>query len=299
MALDVKDRLVEILTRFITMTSIRLPDDVVDKLNILSSIEKDERARFFYDAVLRDLELAEELSRPCCQDTGIPQFFVKMGTHFPHADLVESSIIESVRKATRETPLRPNCVEVFDEVNTGSNVGTHVPWIDWQPVPDSDALMLYLYLAGGGCSLAGKAQALMPLEGYEGVFRFVFDQISSYGVNACPPLLVGVGIAGTIDMAAKLSKLALLRPIGSSNPSAKAHELEIKLENGLNHLGLGPGGIGGRSSVMGVHIEQAGRHPATLAVAVSAGCWAHRRAQIIISPNLEYQLITHKELSLE
>ena len=134
----------------------------------------------------------------------------------------------------------------------------------------------------------------LPLKGYEGVVKFVFDQITSYGVNACPPLLVGIGIAGSVEVAAKLSKKALLRPLGSHNSNPRGAELESRIEAGLNEIKIGPGGITGESSVMGVHIEQAARHPATLAVGLSTGCWAHRRALIKINADMEYEIISHK-----
>ena len=121
-----------------------------------------------------------------------------------------------------------------------------------------------MYMAGGGCSLPGTAKVLMPLEGYEGIVEFVFDQITSYGVNACPPLLIGIGIAGSVEVAAKLSKKALLRPIGSRNANHRGAEMEALIENGLNEIGIGPGGISGKNSVMGVHnraCRKASFHP--------------------------------------
>jgi L(+)-tartrate dehydratase alpha subunit len=242
--------------------------------------------------------MADELNRPCCQDTGIIQYFVQVGSRFPLIDKLEASLCEAVKRATVDAPLRPNVVEVFDERNTGNNVGTGIPWIDWEIIPGSDEVKIYLYMAGGGCSLPGIAKVLMPLEGYEGVVKLVFDQITSYGINACPPLLVGVGIAGSVDVAAKLSKKALLRPIGSRNSNRRGAELENMLEDGLNEIGIGPGGITGNRSVMGVHIEQAGRHPATIAVGISTGCWAHRRALIKINAEMEYEILSHKGASL-
>ena len=241
-----------------------------------------------------DIQRADEMNRPCCQDTGIIQYFVQVGSRFPFIDDIEECLREAVRKATVDTPLRHNCVEIFDEKNTGNNVGTRIPWIDWEVVPNSDEVKVYVYMAGGGCSLPGTAKVLMPLEGYEGVVKFVFDQITSYGINACPPLLVGIGIAGSVEVAAKLSKKALLRPIGSHNSNPRGAELEAMIEAGLNSIAIGPGGLTGNNSVMGVHIEQAGRHPATLAVGLSTGCWAHRRACIRIDANLDYEMITHK-----
>ena len=199
-----------------------------------------------------------------------------------------------MKKATILGPLRHNAVEVFDEENTGNNVGKRIPWIDWEIVPDSDEATISLYMAGGGCSLPGIARVLMPLEGYEGVVKLVFDQITSYGINACPPLLVGIGIAGSVEVAAKLSKKALLRPIGSRNSHPRGAELETRIEAGLNAIKIGPGGLTGENSVMGVHIEEAARHPATIAVGLSTGCWAHRRAVIKINADMEYEIISHR-----
>ncbi|HNZ62733.1 MAG TPA: L(+)-tartrate dehydratase subunit alpha [Bacillota bacterium] len=295
---DVKEKLVDLLAQFTRLSSIRLPDDVLRKLHELSGSETSERARFFYDAMLADLDMASSLMRPCCQDTGIIQYFVEAGSKSPYLDLLEDALRQAVVLATDRTPLRHNCVEVFDEKNTGDNTGTRIPWIDWQVIPDNQDLSIYIYLAGGGCSLPGASKVLMPLEGYEGVLRFVFDQVTSYGINACPPLLLGIGIAGSAEVAAKLSKKALLRPIGSANGNERGHALEVKIEEAVNAIGIGPGGTGGAKSLLGVHVEQAGRHPATLAVGLSTACWAHRRAHIIIHPDLSWEMPTHQGAQL-
>lgn len=292
------ERLIDLVSSFTAYASKHLPDDVLDRLREMRNNEKSEMATIIYDVMFKDLEMAETLDRPCCQDTGVIQYFVQVGSRFPLIDKIEYCLREAVKKATKEAPLRHNCVEVFDEKNTGNNVGTRIPWIDWEVVPDSDELKLYMYMAGGGCSLPGTAKVLMPLEGYEGVIHFVFDQIASYGVNACPPLLVGVGIAGSVEVAAKLSKKALLRPVGSHNSNPRGRDLEERIEKGLNEIGLGPGGFTGKESVMGVNIEQAGRHPATIAVGLSTGCWAHRRALIKINADLSYEILSHKGVIL-
>jgi L(+)-tartrate dehydratase alpha subunit len=138
----------------------------------------------------------------------------------------------------------------------------------------------------------------MPLEGYEGAIRAVADRIVSYGVNACPPLLAGIGLGGSVDTAAKLSKKALLRFIGTRNAHPRAAELETRLEAALDRAGLGPGGFSGKRSVMAVHIEQAARHTATIAVALSTGCWAHRRSLIRFTKDLEWELVSHKGAAL-
>lgn len=289
-----REKFIDIIAKFTAYTGKHLPDDVYGKLKDLRENENTTLGKIIYDAMFDDLEMADELDRPCCQDTGIIQYFVQLGTQFPLIDEIEDCLREAVKKATVIGPLRHNAVEVFDEKNTGNNVGTRIPWIDWEIVPNSNEATIYVYMAGGGCSLPGTAKVLMPLEGYEGVVKFVFDQITSYGINACPPLLVGIGIAGSVEVAAKLSKKALLRPIGSRNSNPRAAELESSIETGLNAIKIGAGGLGGESSVMGVHIEQAARHPATIAVGLSTGCWAHRRSIIKINADMGYEIISHK-----
>ncbi|CFX46260.1 Fe-S hydro-lyase, tartrate dehydratase alpha-type, catalytic domain [Syntrophomonas zehnderi OL-4] len=289
-----RQRFIDIMAKFTVYTGRYLPDDVLSRLEELRETENSDLAKIIYDAMFENLKMAEELNRPCCQDTGVIQYFVQVGTKFPLIGEIEECLREAVQKATVIGPLRHNAVEVFDEKNTGNNVGTRIPWIDWEIIPDSDEVIIYVYMAGGGCSLPGAAKVLMPLEGYEGVVKFVFDQITSYGINACPPLLVGIGIAGSVEVAAKLSKKALLRPLGSHNNNPRGAELEKRIEKGLNDVKIGPGGLTGENSVMGVHIEQAARHPATIAVGLSTGCWAHRRSVIKISADMEYETISHK-----
>lgn len=291
---ELREKFIDIMARFTAFTGVHLPDDVAAKLKELREKEDTGLAKIIYDAMFEDLKMADQLNRPCCQDTGVIQYFVQVGTRFPLIDEIEDCLREAVKKATVIGPLRHNAVEIFDEKNTGNNVGTRIPWIDWEIVPNSDEVKIYVYMAGGGCSLPGAAKVLMPLEGYEGVVKFVFDQVTSYGINACPPLLVGIGIAGSVEVAAKLSKKALLRPIGSHNSNPRGAELESRIEAGLNEIKIGPGGLTGENSVMGVHIEQAARHPATIAVGLSTGCWAHRRAVININADLEYEVISHK-----
>jgi L(+)-tartrate dehydratase alpha subunit len=153
-------------------------------------------------------------------------------------------------------------------------------------------------MAGGGCTLPGVATVLMPSEGYEGVVKFVLDRMTSYGLNACPPLLVGVGIGTSVETAALNSKLALMRPIGSRNENENAAKLEKLLEDGINAIGLGPQGLKGSKSVMGVHIVNTARHPSTIGVAVNTGCWSHRRGKIIFDRHLNYEIPTHKGVAL-
>ena len=124
------------------------------------------------------------------------------------------------------------------------------------------------------------------------------DIMTSYGINACPPLLVGVGVGTSIDVASLLSKKALMRPLGSKNSNERAALTEKLLEDGINKIGLGPQGMSGASSVMGVHIENCARHPSVIAVAVNVGCWSHRKGHIIWNEQLSFAVKSHKEFAL-
>ena len=276
-------QLTDYMAKFIAHIAKKLPDDVIEKLTELREKEDSPLSKVIYDTMFKNQELAVKLNRPSCQDTGVLQFWVKCGTKFPLIDELEGLLKDAVVKATFEAPLRHNSVETFDEYNTGKNVGK---------------CEIYTYMAGGGCTLPGKAMVLMPGEGYEGVTKFVMDVMTTYGLNACPPLLVGVGVATSVETAALLSKKALMRPIGSHNENERAAKMETLLEDGINAIGLGPQGMGGKYSVMGVNIENTARHPSTIGVAVNVGCWSHRRGHIVFDKDLNYTITTHTGVEL-
>ena len=291
-------RLTDVVAHFTSLVSRRLPDDVTSRLKALAEAETNPMATMIYQTMRRNQELAEKLKRPSCQDTGLVQIFATVGSHFPYTDGLSEALKASIAEATRIAPLRHNTVETFDEFNTGTNVGSKSPWIYWDVAEGRDDLTLHVYLAGGGCSLPGQGKTLMPGEGYEAAMRFVLDVMTSYGLNACPPLLVGVGIGSSIDAASYMSKLALMRPVGSHASNPKVAQLEDDLQKAIDSIGLGPQGLGGSGSTMGVNIENSARHPSVLSVAVNTGCWSHRRGTIHFDNDLSYELITHKGVEL-
>jgi L(+)-tartrate dehydratase alpha subunit len=286
------------MSKFVALVGKKLPDDVEKKLKELGEQETAPLAKTIYDTMFKNQELAMDLNRPCCQDTGVLQFFVRCGEKFPFIGKLENILTNAVLDATVKAPLRHNSVETFDEYNTGKNVGKGTPSIFWEIVPEGEGVEVDVYMAGGGCTLPGKAMVLMPGAGYEGVIQFVMDVMTSYGLNACPPLLVGVGIATSVETAALLSKKALMRPLGSHNANPRAADMERRLEDGINKIGLGPQGMSGKNSVMGVHIENSARHPSTIGVAVNTGCWSHRRGHINFDKDMNYVITSHLGVTL-
>ena len=293
------NRMTDIMAAFIGYTGKHLPDDILAKLEELRTGEDDPLALQLYDLMFENLRLAAELDRPSCQDTGVLQFWIRCGDSFPLMGQLESLLTNAVLKATKDAPLRLNVVETFSEYNTGTNTGTEAPTVWWDIIPEWDGCEIYTYMAGGGCSLPGQAMVLMPGQGYPGVVRFVMDRMTSYGLNACPPLLVGVGIGTSVETAAMNAKKALMRPAGSHNENSLAAEMERLLEDGINAIGIGPQGMGGKYSVMGVNIVNTARHPATLGVAVTVGCWSHRRGCIEFDRDLNFRTRTHSGFAFE
>ncbi|WP_159876405.1 L(+)-tartrate dehydratase subunit alpha [Aquitalea denitrificans] len=290
--------LTDTMAKFTAYIGKRLPRDVKAKLADLRTLETNPLAKSIYDTMEGNQQAADKLDRPSCQDTGVIQYFIEAGAHFPLLGELEDILREALAGATRLGPLRHNAVETFDEKNTGTNTGTNIPWLDWRIVPDSDSCTIDVYMAGGGCTLPGAAKVLMPGQGYEGVAEFVMDVITERGVNACPPLLVGVGVSTSVETAARLSKLAIMRPVDSKSSNPRAALMEELLEQGLNEIGIGPQGLTGNNSVMGVNIESSARHPSTIGVAVNTGCWAHRRGKIRVHADLSYEILSHEGVVL-
>ncbi len=290
-------QLTSVIARFLDVVGKKLPDDIEQKLSELREKAAPGLERVVYDSMFDNMEQALTLNRPICQDTGVISFYVKAGSDSKLLPILKEALIKGVEQATVSSPLRHNAVEIFDEKNTGTNTGERIPFIYWDIVPGQD-VEVEAYMAGGGGSLPGRAITLMPSAGYEGAAKYVLDTMVELGVNACPPLLVGVGIAGSAEIASLLSKKAILRPLGSKHPNPRGAEFEQLLAEGLNSLGVGAQGLPGKAFVMGVHVESAARHPSSLSVGVSVGCWAHRRGTLRVGNDLTYELTSHRGVSI-
>jgi L(+)-tartrate dehydratase alpha subunit len=296
--MPVREQFISIMEKFISLCAVRLSDDVMNRLEEMRKAESTPLQKAVYDSYFENLKLARNLGRPCCQDTGMLQFYIKTGSSFPYMDITAEVITEAVRRATSSVPLRPNAVNFFDDKNTGDNIAERSPWISWEIVPGLQDTEITLYFSGAGCSLPAQAKVFKPSDGLEAIIPFVFDAVYGAGINACPPLLVGIGLGHNIDGAAWLSKKALLRPLGTKHPHQRGCELERKIKTGLNSLGMGAQGLRGNQAVMGVHIESSARHTATIACAVSTSCYLLRRGVICLKNDLSCELPDFKGTTL-
>ena len=252
-----------------------------DVLRAMADAAASEPSPVGCDVLSRIVENAAIAARdrvPLCQDTGTVWVWVELGAaECPEGDLA-AAIDEAVRDAYRTGALRMSVLRdaLFDRVNTGDNTPA---FVDVTLRPGTGATV-HVMLKGGGSDNASQLMMLEPSAGTEGVMRFVTDAISSKGSSACPPLIVGVGVGGTFDSVGKLAKKALLRPVGSPAASPAAAQLETRLLETVNGLGIGPGGLGGRTTALAVHVLSAPCHIASLPVAVNMGCSAMRSVSV-------------------
>ncbi|MGB9937369.1 MAG: fumarate hydratase [Methanobacterium sp.] len=258
---------------------IKLPDDVKKALRDAYKNEDHELARLNLKAILDNIEAAEKLEVPMCQDTGVPIVFVKLGK--VEVENLTEGIKKGVARATEEVPLRPNVVDPITRENRGNNTGNLMPQIDIELV-DDEILQLTAFPKGIGSENNNALKMALPGEGIEGIKKFVLDTVIAAGGKPCPPIIIGVGIGGSSDLAMKLAKKALLGKIGERNADKTLAELEEDILNQVNSTGIGPMGLGGKTTALDVKILTADTHTAGLPIGVCIQCWAARQATTVL-----------------
>jgi fumarate hydratase subunit alpha len=271
-----------------------LPQDVKDAIHRAYNQEENPVGKSQLKAILDNITLAEKKCAPICQDTGVIIFYVKAGSQVLGLDKMEDALRKATAKATKKIPLRPNAVNPFTQKNTGNNTGRHVPYIHWNIV-SGDALEITVLPKGGGSENVSALCMLSPNQGTAGLNKFVIDTIINAGAKPCPPTIVGVAVGGGADIAMELAKETLLRPLGQPNSDPELAKLELELREGANSTGIGPMGLGGKTTVLDVKVDYAYRHPASYPVAVVVQCWAARRASARISSDGTVEYLTHKD----
>jgi len=258
----------------------RMGDDMLAALGRAREIEESEVGRTVLARLLENARVARGEGYPICQDTGQAVVFVDLGqeVHLEGGDL-ESAIDEGVRQGYRDGYLRASVVESpIHRVNTGDNT----PAIVYTRVVPGDRVSLGLLAKGAGCDNMSRLAMLKPSDGQEGAAEFVVRAVSEAGPNPSPPLIVGVGLGGTFERAALLSKRALLRRVGDPSPDPALAALEGELRRRINDLGIGPAGFGGRVTALAVHVESHATHIASLPVAVNLDCHSHRAGRVVL-----------------
>lgn len=267
----IKDAVYELYKK----AAIVLGNDVKKALEDALKVEDNELARLNIEAILKNIKLAEEKQIPMCQDTGLPVIFVKLGN--VEVENLRAGIEEGIEKATKEIPIRPNIVDPITRENTNINVGDYIPPIDIELI-DEDYLEITILPKGFGSENNNAMKMALPAEGIQGIKDFVVESVLKAKGKPCPPTVIGVGIGGTSDLCLKLGKKALLREVGKRNPDPEIAKLELEILEEINKSGIGPMGLGGKTTTLDVKILKAHTHTAGLPVGVCVQCWADRHA---------------------
>jgi len=262
----------------IVRSAYELPQDYLEALAQARAQEASTVGRQIIGMLQENAAFAELERVPTCQDTGMAVLLLEVGQQviFTGGDLGEALTAgvkagyAGLRKSVVSDPLT--------RVNSGDNTP---PVVHYEIVPGRD-VRLTVMMKGFGAEMMSRLRMLPPAAGLEGVKQFVVETVERAGPNACPPVIVGVGLGSTFEGVAMLAKKALLRPIGRPNPATHIAQLERDLMSEINSLGIGPQGLGGNSTALAVHVEQGATHIAALPVAVNLNCSAPRRARVVI-----------------
>ncbi len=256
-----------------------LPEDVRACITRSREQEPWEPARGILDRIVENYEIAEEEQLPICQDTGVACVFLDVGQEGHIQGDLEQAVHEGVRRGYLEAGLRCSVVaDPLRRVNTKDNT----PAIVYTRLVPGDRLKITVAPKGAGSENMSRIAMLRPSDGAQGVKDFVVKTVEEAGPNPCPPIVVGVGIGGCFDRSAELAKRALLRPAGEPNPDPFYAAMERELLDRINALGIGPQGLGGRTTALAVHIEVAAVHMASLPVAVNINCHVTRHESEVL-----------------
>ncbi|MGX4601039.1 fumarate hydratase [Faecalimicrobium sp. JNUCC 81] len=259
--------------------NINLGNDVVNSLK--SNLEKEESqlGKNILNIIIDNANIANEKNTPICQDTGMAVFFVKLGNDVVvKGDTITDAINEGVRQGYRDGYLRKSVVDPLSRINTKDNT----PAIIHYEIIKGDKIIIEFAPKGFGSENMSKLKMLKPSDGIDGIKEFVIDTVSEAGPNPCPPIVVGVGIGGTVEKCAQIAKKSLLREVGMHNKNKDIETLEKDLLTEINKLGIGPQGVGGNTTALAINIETYPTHIAGLPVVVNINCHASRHKKIII-----------------
>jgi fumarate hydratase subunit alpha len=257
-----------------------LGEDVIEALHQAQSREESETGRQVLQKIIENADIACRKKMPICQDTGLAVIFVELGqdVHITGGPL-HAAIEEGVRQAYNEGYLRKSVCDPLSRKNTTDNL----PAIIHVDIVSGDRLKIIAMPKGGGSENVSAAKMLTPAAGIDGIKKFVMDTMEAAGANPCPPVIVGVGIGGSLEQSCVMAKKALLRPVGEANRiDERVEQMERELYQSINNLGIGPAGLGGRVTALAVHVEMMPCHIASLPVAVNIQCHVARHEETIL-----------------
>jgi fumarate hydratase subunit alpha len=257
-----------------------LDEAFVGALRHALSREESETGKQVLQKIIENADIARRKKMPICQDTGLAVVFVELGqdVHIV-GGFLHAAIEEGVRQAYDEGYLRKSVCDPFTRKNTTDNL----PAIIHVDIVAGDRMKIIAMPKGGGSENSSAAKMLTPAAGIDGIKKFVLETVDSAGANPCPPIIVGVGIGGSLEQACVMAKKSLLRPVGEANRvDVRVEQMEKELLDSINKLGIGPAGLGGRVTALAVNVEMMPCHIASLPVAVNIQCHVARHKEITI-----------------
>lgn len=249
---------------------------------IIEDQYKQERSRlgkFQLSVILEDFKIARKKQVPLCQDTGVPIFYVKLGSEVRLDFDLNKALAEAVRGATEKIPLRRNVAHPIWKWNTHDNTGLGFPYIFFDYFR-GDYIELLYYPKGGGTENMSKLKMFNSVATLDEVKQFIIETAAEFMGKCCAPYTLGVGVGGSSDICMNLAKKATIRDAGVRNKDPKIAAIEKELENKINSLGIGPMGLGGKKSLLAVNIEVAGVHPSVYPVGITNNCWPGRKGRV-------------------
>jgi len=254
-----------------------LPEDVKKRFEECAAAEDSPAAKEVFRQIKENWELAAESGLPLCQDTGLAVFIVEMGEDVRVEGMnIRDAINEGTRKGYEEGFLRKSSCDPLTRANTKDNT----PAIVHFDIVPGDKIKITFMAKGGGSENMSRVTMLAPAQGWEGIKKFVIERVAEAGPNPCPPTMVGIGVGGTFEYSALLAKKSLMRKLGEPHPDPEIAKLEAELMEDLNKLGIGPMGLGGRTTVFDVKIEMRPCHIASLPLAVNIQCHSSRHEEV-------------------
>ncbi len=274
-----KPQVAEAVYQAIPQLACVLPPDIAAGLTAARNLEDNPRGCAVLDQLIENAHIAQHDCVPICQDTGTVWVSLEIGPNVQVAGDVFSQVNDAVARAYNKAALRKSlvCDAMFDRTNTGDNTPA---FCDIHPVDEPDVARLHIMLKGGGSDNASRVVMLVPGAGKQGIIDELVRCVHEKAANACPPLVIGIGIGSTFDKVAGLAKRALMRPLDEQAADARVQQLEEELLEIVNNTGVGPGGLGGRTTALGVRVATAPCHIAALPLAINMGCSAMRRTTV-------------------
>lgn len=273
-----RDTVVDAVAKLCIDANRYLPADVRRAFEAAQAKEDNPVAKEVFRQLLENADLAEKSGLPLCQDTGLAVLFVEVGEELVVNGGLRDAINEGVRKGYADGFLRKSSCDPMTRANTGDNT----PAIIHFDVVPGDALKISFMAKGGGSENMSRVTMLAPSQGYEGIKNFILDRVAEAGPNPCPPIIIGVGIGGTFENAAILSKKVLLRDLDDTHPDPDIAAKENELLQLVNDLGIGPMGLGGKTTCLAVKIAMAPVHIASLPLAVNIQCHSARHKEVTL-----------------